>query len=152
MLNAAPFRRDFPWGKVSIDYLVVNEHEAAELLGKSPGASLSVWAKRVRPRLMALRVQHLIVTRGAEKTYYVGARQSFAVPVARVRPIDTVGAGDAFTGTLAAHLTSGMPLGEALVFANCAGALATQAVGAQEALPSVAETRRLARRYLCMRG
>ena len=40
--------------------------------------------------------------------------------------MDTVGAGDAFAGAFTVASTSGMPLKEAIHFANAAGALATQ--------------------------
>ena len=53
----------------------------------------------------------------------------------RVTPVDTVGAGDAFAGVLA-RLASGEKLERAVAHANCAGALATLKVGAQEALPN----------------
>jgi ribokinase len=46
-----------------------------------------------------------------------------------VTAIDTTGAGDAFTGTLAAFLAEGRPLDEALRIAVSAGALAVQARG-----------------------
>ena len=47
----------------------------------------------------------------------------------RVEAIDTTGAGDGFTGALAAFLAEGRPLEEALRFAVAAGALAVQARG-----------------------
>ncbi len=45
--------------------------------------------------------------------------------------MDTVGAGDAFTGAFTVACASGMPLEKAIRFANAAGALATQGLGAQ---------------------
>ncbi len=60
-----------------------------------------------------------------------------------VEPVDTVGAGDAFSGVLAASLAEGIPLVEAADRANVAAALATQAPGAQEALPRRAEIDRI---------
>ena len=145
LLNAAPLCHDFPWGQLSLDYLVVNEHEAAELFGGAPGASVVGWAAAVRSRLRRLRVNRLIVTRGKRATYYVTADQACAVPTVRVRPVDTVGAGDAFTGALAAHLALGRSMSEALILANSAGALATQSIGAQESMPTLRATFKLTR-------
>jgi ribokinase len=140
LLNAAPLSHDFPWGEPALNYLVVNEHEAAELLGRAPGPANRPWAAAVRPRLRRLRIERLIVTRGKLATYCVTADWASAIPTMAVRPVDTVGAGDAFTGTLAAHLTLGRSLPEALVLANTAGALATQAIGAQESMPTLQAT------------
>jgi ribokinase len=54
----------------------------------------------------------------------------------RVEPLDTVGAGDTFAGTLAVHLAEGDPLERAIQFANCAAALATLKLGAQGSTPT----------------
>ena len=69
----------------------------------------------------------------------------------RVRVRDTTGAGDAFCGALAVALASGRPLEEAVLWANCAGALATTRMGAQEALPTGREVDRLFRRVKNLR-
>jgi ribokinase len=53
-----------------------------------------------------------------------------------VTAIDTTAAGDAFNGVLAAALSEGRGLHEAIVRANAAGALCVTKRGAQEALPT----------------
>ena len=68
------------------------------------------------------------------------------MPTLPVKPVDTVGAGDAFAGTFAARWAEGAELAMAVRFANCAGALATLKPGAQEAIPSRAATDRAERR------
>ena len=57
------------------------------------------------------------------------ADDSWVVPAPRVDAVDTTGAGDATTGTLAAMLAERRPLAEALRVAVAAGALAVQARG-----------------------
>lgn len=52
-----------------------------------------------------------------------------------VNAIDTVAAGDACNGALAAGLCAGLPLSEAIRWSMAAGALATTKHGAQEAMP-----------------
>ncbi|MDS0293104.1 carbohydrate kinase family protein [Halogeometricum luteum] len=52
-----------------------------------------------------------------------------------VDPVDTTGAGDAFTAGIVAALVEGKPLSEALAFANAVAAVTTTAAGAMTALP-----------------
>ncbi len=53
-----------------------------------------------------------------------------------VDPVDTTGAGDAFTAGAIAALSDGRELGEALAFGNAVAATTTTAAGAMTALPS----------------
>jgi ribokinase len=53
----------------------------------------------------------------------------------QVKAVDTVGAGDAFNGVLAAALAEGQPIRKAIAWANAAGALAVTRPGAQTSLP-----------------
>jgi ribokinase len=57
----------------------------------------------------------------------------------KVDVVDTVGAGDAFVGTLVAERARGTQLDRALRCATAAGALAVTRSGAFDALPSRAE-------------
>jgi ribokinase len=66
------------------------------------------------------------------------------IPAPEVVPVDTVGAGDAFNGALAAALAEGRPMVEAAAWACAAGALAVTRPGAQGAAPHRAEIDRLA--------
>ena len=84
---------------------------------------------------MAALLQHDVVVRvgkdGAYFTRYAesGELTSVHIPPLSVEAIDTNGAGDAHTGALAASLAQGVPMGRALLLANCAGALSTTVVG-----------------------
>ena len=123
LLNLAPALQ-FDLGLLpEIDFLVVNEHEAATL-----GPDL--------PRLGRGPRQALIVTRGARgAAAFLADGTSLDVPPLAVDPVDTTGAGDAFTGFLGASIDQGFSLAEALRRANVAGALTCLARGAQSALP-----------------
>ena len=106
-----------------LDFLVANEREAATL-----GPDLPALGRRLR--------QALVVTRGARgATAFLVDGTSLDVPPLPIKPVDTTGAGDAFTGVLAAGIDDGLPLATALRRASVAGALTCLARGAQSALP-----------------
>jgi ribokinase len=78
----------------------------------------------------------IIVTMGADGCRRITAQGNMDAPGFAVETVDTTGAGDCFAGAyLTASLGGATPF-DALVFANAAGALATQAYGAQAALPA----------------
>jgi ribokinase len=133
LINPSPYLPTFPWDEIRTDVIVANETEAAELLGFPP---LPQMALDVRDRLFELRADTLVVTRGGEETLaFTREGEVLVIPVLSVLPVDTVGAGDAFTGCLAARLAQGESLEEALRAANCAGALTTLGAGAQDPIP-----------------
>jgi ribokinase len=61
------------------------------------------------------------------------------IPAAAVVAVDTVGAGDALNGALAAGLAGGIPLEQAARRAVVAASLATTRAGAREGMPTLAE-------------
>jgi ribokinase len=123
LLNLAPALQ-FDLGLLpEVDLLVANELEAATL-----GPDL--------PRVGRALRQALIVTRGARgAAAFLADGSSLDVPAFAVAPVDTTGAGDAFTGVLGAGIDQGFSLTEALSRASVAGALTCLARGAQSALP-----------------
>ena len=85
----------------------------------------------------------IVVTLGKEGALWDGQgvrRQFAAFPV---EPVDTVAAGDAFTGALAVALAEGRSMEEAILWGNAAGALAVTRHGAQPSLPRRDELERL---------
>jgi sugar/nucleoside kinase (ribokinase family) len=81
-------------------------------------------------------VTHVIVTCGAEGVCWCSdyGHRWFAAP--RVRAMDTVGAGDCFSGALAACLARGEPMADAIQFAVTAAAICVTRNGAQPSLPT----------------
>lgn len=141
VFNPSPLRTDFPWGRVALHTVIVNELEARQIFGCPVGKltrDFTVW----RQKLTEQQIAHLLVTRGAQPTLCLTKEKHFTVPTLSVRPVDTVGAGDAFAGTFTARLAEGCALEAAVALANCAGALTTLKSGAQEAMPSRLATRR----------
>ncbi len=102
-----------------VDILVPNEHEYP-LLGDVSSVGC------------------LVVTEGEQGCRLVREGQSTRIPAFAVEAVDTVAAGDAFCGALAAALAQGEPLETALLRASAAGALATLTHGAVPSLPDAA--------------
>ena len=128
ILNAAPaLPLDRAWFDV-VDVLIVNEHEAATLARE---LDLPVEAGAFAAALARRRPVSIVVTLGARGALAVANDTRCVVPAFPVRCVDTVGAGDAFVGTLAAALDAESRLPRALARACAAGALACTRVGAQ---------------------
>ncbi len=82
----------------------------------------------------------VVVTRGSRgATLHQAGQPVVTVPAPRVEVVDTVGAGDAFNGALAAALSDAMPLQAAVETAVAAGAAACTGSGARAALPTQAD-------------
>lgn len=126
VLNPAPARDAHPELRGLVDILVPNEGEAAVLIG---GAGRDV---RELAELWGCRV---VMTAAAAGCVVADAGSAWRSPSFVVDPVDTVGAGDAFCGTLAAQLANGSPLEHAVRHANAAGAIAVTRLGAEPAMP-----------------
>lgn len=134
ILNPSPMNSEFPWGQVPIDFLIVNEREAAALLGyfvESTGE-----AATIRSQMADLGVSTLIVTRGKEHTFMFSSHQALKVPPPTVEAVDTTGAGDAFAGAFAVHWAQTHNVLGSIRKANIAAALACSRFGAQDAIPT----------------
>ncbi len=145
VFNPSPSTHIFPWGSRRLDVVVANELEIRQILGVAPDRVRQRLASN-RQRLIRQSIGSLVITRGASPTLLLTASTFMEIPVLKVRPVDTVGAGDAFAGTLAARLAEGNDLPSSVRAANCAGALATLKPGAQESIPSRAQTDRCLRK------
>jgi len=117
-----------------LDPLVVNEHEAAFLLGeKVEGVDA---ARSAAPDLLSLGPKSAVITLGASGVVVADGSSEAHLPAPEVEVVDTTGAGDAFVGALAARLAGGASLEEAAAYAVRAGAAAVTKEGAQGALPT----------------
>jgi ribokinase len=118
----------------NLDPLVVNEHEAAFLLGDSvEGVEAALAAAS---ELLALGPKSAVVTVGADGAVFAEGEDAGHVPAPKAEVVDTTGAGDAFVGALALRLARGDFLREAVGYAVRAGAAAVTREGAQGALPT----------------
>ena len=81
-------------------------------------------------------VEIVVITIGAEGAYVLSSEENQLVPSPTVHAIDTTAAGDTFNGALVVGLSEGMPLINAIEFANKAAAYSVTKVGAQASTPS----------------
>ncbi|OIQ68336.1 ribokinase [mine drainage metagenome] len=116
-----------------VDYLIPNEHEAAEITGIATGTNDGALAAATE--LRRLGVETCVLTLGARGALLVSIDGASFHPAFPVTPIDTTAAGDAFCGAFAAALAAGESLNDAITFANASAALTTTAYGAVPSLP-----------------
>jgi len=117
-----------------IDILTPNQVEAAQLVGLPVGT-----VEQAREAIRALQsrgANTVIVKLGFQGVLCGTPEESFHVPAFAVEVVDTVAAGDAFNGGLAAALHEGKPLREAVVWASATAALSVTKSGAQPSLPT----------------
>jgi ribokinase len=119
------------------DWLVVNESEAATVLGR-PVSGLAD-AGRAAAELLAAGPRRAVVTAGAQGAALAGPEGIRTVEGFAVEAVDTVGAGDTFVGALAVALAAGVPAAQAVRAAAAAGAAAVTRHGAQTAMPRPAD-------------
>ena len=110
-----------------VDWLVVNETEAAAVLGQAAAALITAGAR------------HAVVTAGAHGAALAGPDATGTISAFRVDAVDTVGAGDTVVGALAVALAAGIPAAAAVRAASAAGATAATRPGAQAGMPRPAD-------------
>ncbi|GAA5225491.1 ribokinase [Paeniglutamicibacter antarcticus] len=146
LLNLSPYAPIPPGLARLANVLLVNAHEASQFLGGAripgPEATVSAWVP-VLEHLVERGLQSAVVTLGAHGSVVLDSeaiedRRVVRIAPTRVAAVDTTGAGDAFTGGLAARLAAGDTLANAAAFASVGAALAATKKGTQAAYPDAA--------------
>jgi ribokinase len=128
VLNPAPARPISKSLLRLIHTVTPNEHEAAILTGEhSP--------ERAGEKLLEAGCRNAVITLGAKGAMLVNASGITRFPAPEVRPVDTVGAGDCFTGWLATGIAEGMSMHGAVTRAVRAAGISITRKGAQDAMP-----------------
>jgi ribokinase len=129
VINPAPAREIPEELLATRPILVPNELEALALSRESdPVAAARVLAGRSNAPV--------VVTLGSRGAVVVTDRGVEAITAPRVDAVDTTGAGDAFVGALAAELSAGQALIDAVEFAVRAATLSVRVAGAREGMPT----------------
>ena len=124
------------------DIVTPNRCEALALAEAADDGDQTDWATIAR-RLLDRGPRAVVITLGSQGCLAATSDEFQTIPARRVKTIDTVGAGDAFNGALAAALSRGRALTQAAAWATAAAALATTQPGAQSALPTADAITRL---------
>jgi ribokinase len=134
LVNLAP-PSEVPWELLErLDPLVVNEHEAAFLLGRRVEGANGAFS--AVPGLLAMGPRSVVITIGAAGAVFADGDSTEHLPAPATEVVDTTGAGDAFVGALAVKLARDASLKEAVAYAVRAGAAAVTREGAQGSLPT----------------
>src|SRR5579859_2620686 len=147
IVNLAPAPDNAPALVASLgekmDWLVVNESEAAAILGRQVTGLAD--ATQAAAELIRRGPRHAVVTAGphgaalASRASAERPDNTQVIDGFRVRAVDTVGAGDTFVGALAVALAAGVPAPDAVRAAAAAGAAAVTRPGAQAGMPRPAD-------------
>ncbi|WP_341525556.1 ribokinase [Nostoc sp. UHCC 0302] len=134
IFDPAPAQPNLPNELYSlVDIITPNEVETGQLVGFTVDGEET--AAKAAAVLLQRGVKCVIVKLGAKGVFCATAEEKFFVPAFPVDAIDTVAAGDAFNGGLAAALFEGLSLHQAVVWGAAAGALTATKSGAQTSLP-----------------
>jgi ribokinase len=127
-------------------YLLTPNEREAELIGGGKIRDIDSTKKAARA-MLEKGPANVVITVGKKGAILAMKTGVVHLPAPIVKVVDTTGAGDAFCGALAVAVSSGKRLNESVVYANCAGALATTRIGAQEALPARIELDAFMRKF-----
>lgn len=146
-LNPSPFDAsiiDLPLDKV--DYLLVNEIEAMQLLAAmdddsvAPGdAAAGDWEAVARALGERFSSTCIVMTLGAQGAFLVEGAERLYVPAHPCKAVDTTAAGDTFTGYFLTGIALGGDAAGAMATASRAASIAVSRPGAAASIPLAAE-------------
>jgi ribokinase len=142
LLNPSPAMPAGPGLLELADVLVVNETELgffsdAQTEALEGDGDIIAAAHNLR----AHHSQTIVTTLGPDGAIALEQEEVIRIEGRRVDAVDPTGAGDCFTGNLAAELSRGAPVSAALATANVAASLCVQSFGAGPSMPRLAEVR-----------
>lgn len=98
---------------------------------------------QIQHRMPGNNLRAAIVTLGSDGCLWITPNEHGYTPGFAVNTVDTIGAGDAFTGGVAYGMARRWPWPETARFANAVGALSTRGYGSQTSLPTLDEVDQL---------
>ncbi len=133
LLNPAPYQKIPEILLKEVSYITPNETEASAMTGiKVIDEESAAEACRM---LRKKGIPHVIITLGNKGCFVCSGSEEYLLPPETVKAVDTTGAGDSFTGALAAELAEGKDLREACGTAVKAAGLSVARYGTAPAMP-----------------
>jgi len=120
-----------------VDVITPNETEAAILTGADTSSEEGI--RRAGEILAAKGIRTVIVKAGGRGAYLFEDGKFARVDPFRVKPVDTVAAGDTFNAGFAFALSRNPDSAKAVRFGNAVAAISTTKEGAQSAMPTLAD-------------
>ena len=117
-----------------IDIITPNKVEAEMITGIKVTNEESL--RSIVRKFFDFGIKNVLITLGS-KGIFAGLNNSIEfIPAFKVCPIDSTGAGDVFSGSLAAFLSEGMPIESAVKMANASASISVTRMGAQNSAPT----------------
>lgn len=133
LLNPAPYK-PLPAELFGyIDYLIPNEHEAADIVGFAIKTDKDV--ENAIDALLKKGVQNAIITLGSKGSAYKTNEGTRFQAAENVKAVDTTAAGDTFIGALVSKLCEGKDIKTAVAYATHASAVTVTRRGAADSIP-----------------
>lgn len=141
ILNASPLAKPIEDDLSYVDYLFVNEVEAAQLAGIPAGDDIGEISELPAKMAKSYKPAKIVMTIGGDGciVYDSASGMQNAYQGYKVKAVDTVGAGDGFMAAFTAALTWGYDEAAACDFANKYGALVVQLYGSILVYPTLKE-------------
>lgn len=134
ILNPAPAKQLEEEYLRCVDIITPNETEAQTLTGVKIGSQEDV--RKAAGKLLESGVGKVVITLGSHGVYANdGSTEKFFGIVRCGTPVDTTGAGDAFSGGLAAALSRGFHFFDAVLYGSTVAGIAVTRYGTAPAMP-----------------
>jgi ribokinase len=122
----------------AIDIITPNKVEAEMITGIKVTDDQSL--RMIAQKFFSFGIKHVLLTLGSKGIFAgIAPDRMEHIPAYTVRSVDSTGAGDVFSGSLAAFLAEGMPVEKAARLANASASISVTRMGAQKSAPRRAE-------------
>lgn len=121
-----------------INYFILNEVEAAQILGKEDKGEES-WEQIADDLLKKFPQATIVLTMGSEGSVFKNQKETVCQSIYKVQAVDTTAAGDTFSGYFIGGILGGLSAKEAMDQASKASAIAVTRKGAAPSIPLLDE-------------
>lgn len=120
-----------------IDIITPNKVEAEMITGIKVTDEESLCA--IANKFFEFGIKNVLVTLGSKGVFAALPNRMEIIPAYKVTTLDSTGAGDVFSGTLAAFLSEGMSIDQAAKMAIASSSISVTKMGAQNSAPRLVE-------------